>query len=72
MSAHESLVDFSNFLKIIEQYQNRKLACLAEISYLYDWISADEVLKKCKDMMKNQYGQYLKDLIAGKHVDALH
>ena len=69
---HESLVDASNFVKTIEQHQHRKLACLEEIAYLNGWISADEVLENCKDMMKNQYGQYLKDVIDGKYVDVLH
>ncbi len=69
---HESLVDASNFVKTIEQHQHRKLACLEEIAYLNGWISADEVLENSKDMMKNQYGQYLKDVIDGKYVDVLH
>ncbi|MBQ8940345.1 MAG: glucose-1-phosphate thymidylyltransferase RfbA [Firmicutes bacterium] len=69
---HESLVDASNFVKTIEQHQHRKLACPEEIAYLNGWISADEVLENCKDMMKNQYGQYLKDVIDGKYVDVLH
>ncbi len=66
---HESLVDASNFVKTIEQHQHRKLACLEEIAYLNGWISSDEVLENCKDMMKNQYGQYLKDVISGKYID---
>jgi Glucose-1-phosphate thymidylyltransferase (EC 2.7.7.24) len=69
---HESLVDASNFVKTIEQHQHRKLACLEEIAYLNGWISSDELLENCKDMMKNQYGQYLKDVIDGKYVDVLH
>lgn len=69
---HESLVDASNFVKTIEQHQHRKLACLEEIAYLNGWISAEEVLENCKDMMKNQYGQYLKDVIDGKYLDSLH
>ena len=68
---HESLVEASNFVKTIEQHQHRKMACLEEIAYLNGWISADEVLENCKDMMKNQYGQYLKDVIGGKYVDVI-
>ena len=68
---HESLVEASNFVKTIEQHQHRKIACLEEIAYLNGWISADEVLENCKDMMKNQYGQYLKDVIGGKYVDVI-
>ena len=69
---HESLVDATNFVRTVETHQHRKLACLEEIAYLNGWISAEEVLENCKDMMKNQYGQYLKDVIEGKYVDILH
>ena len=69
---HESLVDATNFVRTVETHQHRKLACLEEIAYLNGWISAEEVLENCKDMMKNQYGQYLKDVIEGKYVDVLH
>ncbi len=68
---HESLVDASDFVKTIEQHQHRKLACLEEIAYLNGWISAEQVLENSKDMMKNQYGRYLKDVIDGKYVDKL-
>ena len=69
---HESLVDATDFVRTVETHQHRKLACLEEIAYLNGWISAEEVLENCKDMMKNQYGQYLKDVIEGKYVDVLH
>lgn len=68
---HESLVDASNFVKTIEQHQHRKLACLEEIAYLNGWITAKQVLENSKDMMKNQYGRYLKDVIDGKYVDKI-
>ena len=68
---HESLVDASDFVKTIEQHQHRKLACLEEIAYLNGWISAEQVLENSKDMMKNQYGRYLKDVIDGKYVDTI-
>ena len=68
---HESLVDASNFVKTIEQHQHRKLACLEEIAYLNGWITAEQVLENSKDMMKNQYGRYLKDVIDGKYVDTI-
>ncbi len=68
---HESLVDASNFVKTIEQHQHRKLACLEEIAYLNGWITAEQVLENSRDMMKNQYGKYLKDVIDGKYVDTL-
>ena len=68
---HESLVEATNFVKTVEQHQHRKIACLEEIAYLNNWISRDEVLAVYDMLKKNQYGQYLKDVLDGKYKDAL-
>ena len=69
---HESLVDATNFVKTIEQHQHRKIACLEEIGYLNGWIPKEEVLKVYEVMKKNQYGQYLKDVLDGKYQEHLY
>lgn len=69
---HESLVDATNFIKTVEQHQHRKIACLEEISYLNGWISKEEVLKVYEVLKKNQYGQYLKDVLDGKYQEHLY
>lgn len=69
---HESLVEATNFVKTMEQHQHRKIACLEEIAYLNGWITKDDVLKVYEILKKNQYGQYLKDVLDGKYLDALH
>lgn len=69
---HESLVDATNFVKTIETHQHRKIGCLEEIAYLNGWISRDDVLKVYEVLKKNQYGQYLKDILDGKYLDTLH
>ena len=69
---HESLVDATNFVKTMETHQHRKIACLEEIAYLNGWISREEVMKMYEILKKNQYGQYLKDVLEGKYLDALH
>ena len=69
---HESLVEATNFVKTMEQHQHRKIACLEEIAYLNGWITKDDVLKVYEVLKKNQYGQYLKDVLDGKYLDALH
>ena len=69
---HESLVEATNFVKTIEQHQHRKIACLEEIAYLNGWISKEDVLKVYELLKKNQYGQYLKDVLDGKYLDTLH
>jgi glucose-1-phosphate thymidylyltransferase len=68
---HESLVEATNFVKTIEQHQHRKIACLEEIAYLNGWITKEDVLKVYEELKKNQYGQYLKDVLDGKYIDAL-
>ena len=69
---HESLVEATNFVKTIEDHQHRKVACLEEIAYLNNWITKDDVLKVYEVLKKNQYGQYLKDVLDGKYLDSLH
>ena len=69
---HESLVEATNFVMTIENHQHRKIACLEEIAYLNGWISKDEIMSAYEVLKKNQYGQYLKDVIDGKYIDTLH
>ena len=69
---HESLVEATNFVKTVETHQHRKIACLEEIAYLNGWISKEAVLKVYEVLKKNQYGQYLMDVLEGKYKDDLH
>lgn len=69
---HESLVDATNFVKTVEQHQHRKIACLEEIAYLNGWITKEDVLKVYEILKKNQYGQYLKDVLDGKYKECLY
>ena len=69
---HESLVDATNFVKTVETHQHRKIACLEEIAYRNGWISREDVLRVYEELKKNQYGQYLKDVLDGKYLDILH
>jgi glucose-1-phosphate thymidylyltransferase len=66
---HESLVDATNFVYTVERHQHRKIACLEEIAYLNGWISREEVLERYEVLKKNQYGQYLMDVLDGKYLD---
>ena len=69
---HESLVEATNFVKTVETHQHRKIACLEEIAYLNGWITKDDVLEVYEVLKKNQYGQYLKDVIDGKYQENLY
>ena len=66
---HESLVDATNFVKTVETHQHRKIGCLEEIAYLNGWITREEIMKTYEVLKKNQYGQYLKDVLDGKYID---
>lgn len=69
---HASLVEATNFVKTVESHQHRKIACLEEIAYLNGWITEKDVLDVYEVLKKNQYGQYLKDVLDGKFVDGLY
>lgn len=65
---HESLVEATNFVKTVEQHQHRKIACLEEIAFRNGWISENELRKTYELMKKNQYGEYLLDVLNGKYL----
>ena len=67
---HESLVEATNFVMTVEKHQHRKIACLEDIAYMNGWITKEDVMETYEVMKKNQYGQYLKDVVDGKYVDA--
>ena len=69
---HESLVEATNFVKTMESHQHRKIGCLEEIAYLNGWITKEDVLKVYEILKKNQYGQYLKDVLDGKYQENLY
>ena len=60
---HDSLSEASTFVEVIEKRQGLKLACLEEIAYNNGWIGKEDVRRVAQLMAKNQYGQYLLDLI---------
>ena len=66
---HESLVEATNFVYTIETHQNRKISCLEEIAYNNGWISKQQLEKSYELYQKNQYGNYLKDVLDGKFID---
>ncbi|MBD1222213.1 glucose-1-phosphate thymidylyltransferase RfbA [Virgibacillus halodenitrificans] len=64
---HESLFEASEFVKITQQRQGFKLACLEEIAYYLGYISREALYEKGKSMEKNDYGQYLLEIADRKH-----
>lgn len=60
---HESLLDAGRFIQTIEERQGLKIACIEEIAYLMGYIDDRQVKKLAKPLEKNNYGQYLLNLI---------
>ena len=68
----DSLVDATNFVRTVETHQHRKIGCIEEIAYLNGWIGREELLALYENMKKNEYGQYLKDVLDGKYINGLY
>ena len=60
---HESLLDAANFIKVVEDRQGLKIACLEEIAYRLGYISAEQVREIAEPLARNGYGQYLLHLM---------
>lgn len=60
---HDSLSEASTFIEVIEKRQGLKVACLEGIAFRKGWISADRMRELAQPMIKNQYGQYLLQVI---------
>jgi glucose-1-phosphate thymidylyltransferase len=56
---HESLIEASNYIKMIERRQGLKVACLEEIACKMGYISMEQLLKLAEPLKKSGYGQYL-------------
>ena len=61
---HDSLSEASTFIEVIEKRQGLKVACLEGIAYRQGWITADKMRELAQPMLKNQYGQYLLQVIS--------
>ena len=60
---HESFNQASNFIQMIEQRQGLKISCPEEIAYRKGYINQEQLMKLAEPLSKNQYGQYLLQLL---------
>ncbi len=60
---HDSLSEASTFIEVIEKRQGLKIACLEGIAYRQGWIDAEKIRQLAQPMLKNQYGQYLMQVV---------
>jgi glucose-1-phosphate thymidylyltransferase len=63
---HESLAEATAFVKMVEEHQGLKISCPEEIAYRNGWISSEELKVQAELMQKNQYGQFLLNVLQGK------
>ena len=60
---HESLLEASTFIEIIERRQGLKVACIEEIALEQGFIDKKKFINLARSLTKNQYGKYLLRLI---------
>ena len=60
---HDSLSEASTYIEVLEKRQGLKVACLEGIAFRKGWIKADKMRELAKPMLKNQYGQYLLQVV---------
>lgn len=61
---HESLQQAASYVQAVQDRQGLKVACIEEIAYSLGYIDAKQIEQLATDMLKNQYGQYLLEIIA--------
>jgi glucose-1-phosphate thymidylyltransferase len=59
----ESLHDASSYVRVVEERQGVKVACVEEIAWRNNWISDDQLQQLAEDLSKSSYGQYLLKLL---------
>jgi len=69
---HESLLEASQFIEIIEKRQGLKVGCLEEIAYNNGYITRDHLITQAEIFKKNQYGEYLFKVAHRTKEDCLH
>lgn len=66
---HDSLSEASTYIEVLEKRQGLKVACLEAIAYRQGWIDDEKMRELAKPMIKNQYGQYLLNVINEKKME---
>jgi len=56
---HSSMADATTFIKVIEERQGLKVACIEEIAYKKGYINAGQLERLAAPLLKSGYGQYL-------------
>jgi len=65
MGTHDSLLRAANFVSMVQESQSLRIACVEEIAYRMGYIDAAQLEKLACCMLKNDYGQYLMEVLRG-------
>jgi glucose-1-phosphate thymidylyltransferase len=65
MGTHESLLRAANFVRMVQENQSLRIACVEEIAYRMGYIDAPQLERLAREMLKNDYGQYLMEVLRG-------
>ena len=62
----QSLVDASNFVKMIEEREGVSVSAPEEIAFVHGWIDKDQLTEAAERYGKSPYGQHLKSVAEGR------
>ena len=60
---HDSLMEAGQFIATLEKRQGLKVACPEEVAFRARWISAEQLERQARPMLKNGYGRYLMQVV---------
>ena len=60
----ESMMQASEYVKVIEHRQGFKIGCIEEVAWRSGWISDAQLEKLAVPLAKSGYGHYLRELLA--------
>jgi len=63
---HKSLQQASSFVEAIQERQGLKIACIEEIAFRKGYIDREQIQRLAEEMLKNEYGQYLMEIVSGE------
>jgi glucose-1-phosphate thymidylyltransferase len=69
---HAALIQASNFVQTVEERQGLMIACLEEIAFRMNYISAEQLERLATAMGKSTYGDYLRQILASDSEHAIH
>jgi len=67
----DGLNDASNFVRVIEERQGTKIACLEEIAWRNGWITNEQLIKLSNSPYRSNFGHYLRNLLSKPEISKL-